>query len=196
MRILTAKFAAGQFDVPNAGSPTADVSTPEHLSLATQESEEGSVLLQNRGNLLPLSGATNSIAVIGEPGTNPTQAQLESGGSAYVCTNASPPPSPTLPAGLCLNPSGVITPLAGITARAGAGVTINSAEGSLGDVPLPTIPASVLTPSSGSGGGLTGTYYPNYNFAGTSASEVDTDLNISRERLPGRPEQYLHARTS
>ncbi len=184
VRILTAKFAAGQFDVPNAGSPTADVSTPEHLSLATQESEEGSVLLQNRGNLLPLSGATNSIAVIGEPGTNPTQAQLESGGSAYVCTNASPPPSPTLPAGLCLNPSGVITPLAGITARAGAGVTINSAEGSLGDVPLPTIPASVLTPSSGSGGGLTGTYYPNYNFAGTSASEVDTDLNISVSGCP------------
>jgi beta-glucosidase len=176
--ILTPMFAAGQFDVANPGSLTADVSTPEHLSLATQESEEGSVLLQNRDNLLPLSSATTSIAVIGEPGTDPTQAQLESGGSAYVC------PDPTAPYGLCLTNSGVVTPVTGITARAGAGVTINSAEGSLGDVPLTTVPPSVLTPSAGTGTGLTGTYYPNYNFTGTSASEVDTNLDISVPDCP------------
>jgi beta-glucosidase len=179
VRILTAKFATGQFDVANTGSPTASVATPAHQNLAAQESEEGSVLLQNRDNTLPLSAATKSIAVIGEPGTNPTQAQLESGGSAYVC------PNPTAPVGLCLSDAGVVTPLAGITARAGAGVTINSTEGSLGDVPLTTpIPASVLTPSSGTGPGLTGTYFPADNFTGTSATRVDTDFNIPNAACP------------
>ena len=166
VRILTAKFATGQFDVANTGSPTADVSTPGHQNLAAQESEEGSVLLKNRGNTLPLSPATKSIAVIGEPGTNPTAQQLEAGGSAYVTA------------------SSIITPLQGITDRAGSDVTINSAEGSLGDVPLTTIPASVLTPSSGAGPGLTGTYFPADNFTGASASEVDTNFDIPNTGCP------------
>jgi hypothetical protein len=37
-----------------------------------------------------------SIAVIGEPGTNPTEAQLESGGSAYVCPDPAAPYSLSL----------------------------------------------------------------------------------------------------
>jgi beta-glucosidase len=160
LQILTPEFAAGQFDVPNTGSSTADVSTPAHQQLATQISEEGSVLLRNQGDTLPLSPNLKSVAVIGEA-ANPAVDQVEEGGSAYV------------------TPSSVISPIAGITSRVGPQVVVNTAEGSLGDVPLPALPSSVLTPSSGSGSGLTATYYPTSDFTGTSASEVEPSPNFS-----------------
>jgi beta-glucosidase len=167
VRILTSRFATGQFDVANTGSPTADVSTPAHQDLATQISEEGSVLLQNNQQTLPLAPATKSIGVIG-PAAVPTGEQVVEGGSSNV------------------HPSEVITPLQGITSRAGAGVTINYAQGSLGDVPLTDVPSSVLTPSSGSGTGLTGTYYPTDNFTGPASTEVDptVDFNLPAFSCP------------
>src|SRR5262249_19788388 len=61
------------------------------------------------------------------------------------------------------DPARAVTPLAGITARAG-GMKVTAAQGSLGDVPLPTI-----VPSSGLGGGLQATYWSNGDFSGAPA---------------------------
>src|SRR5207253_627628 len=90
--------------------------------------------------VLPLSRRDRSIAVIGYDAGAGTQ--IEEGGSPAV-----------LPGGP------VVTPLDGIRTRAPKGTDVSYAPGTLGVVPLPIVPASVLTPSSGSGQGLSGTFY-------------------------------------
>jgi beta-glucosidase len=120
-RTLFAMFDSGVFDDP-LGPAADNVSTPEHTTLATRVSTDGMVLLKNDDHALPLGGGRrlHSIAVIGPSGSDAT---FVTGGSAGVPTD----------------PARTVTPLAGITARAGSGVTVRSAQGSLGDTPLPTI---------------------------------------------------------
>jgi beta-glucosidase len=119
-RTLFAMFDSGAFDDPLAPA-AADVTTPAHTDLATRVSTEGMVLLKNEDHALPLGGhGLRSIAVIGPSGTDATYV---TGGSA----------------GVTPNPARTVTPLAGVTARAGTGVTVTAAQGSLGDAPLPTI---------------------------------------------------------
>jgi beta-glucosidase len=146
-RILTAMFSVGLFDAPNTGSPDAVVSTPEHRALSTEIAARGTVLLKNDGDVLPLTGAVHSIAVVGYDAGPATQTM--EGGSAAVVGGP------------------VVTPLAGITARAGQGVTVTHAPGTLGVVPLAIVPADVLSPSSGSGPGLFGAYYAGMNPGGS-----------------------------
>jgi len=145
-RILTGMFSVGIFDNPNTGSPGAVVTSADHRALSTEVAANGTVLLKNDGGVLPLDGVT-SIAVIGHdagPGT-----QTMEGGSAAVVGGP------------------LVTPLDGITARAGAGVTVTFAEGTLGVVPLPVVPSSALTPSSGTGPGLFGQYYASMDLTGS-----------------------------
>jgi beta-glucosidase len=139
-RTLFAMFDSGVFDHP-LGPAAADVSTPAHRDVATRVSESGMVLLENDRRALPL-GNRGSLAVIGPSGTD---AIYTTGGSAAVP----------------VDPARAVTPLAGITARAG-GMRVTAAQGSLGDVPLPTI-----VPSSGLGGGLQATYWSTGDFSGT-----------------------------
>src|SRR5262249_60120985 len=47
------------------------------------------------------------------------------------------------------------------------GVTVTYAPGTLGVVPLPIVPSAVLTPSSGTGPGLLGTYYASIDESGS-----------------------------
>src|SRR4029453_11292058 len=150
-RILFALFDSGAFDNP-VPPPADDVRSPEHAQLATRVSEAGMVLLKNDRRALPLtSSGLDSIAVIGSAGSD---AIYVTGGSASVP----------------IDPTDSVTPLTGITARAGPDVKINVAQGTLGDVPLPTIvPSDVLTPSAGSGPGLLGTYWNNGDLEGTPA---------------------------
>src|SRR5262245_4661881 len=146
-RILTAMFSVGIFDKPNTGDPDADVSTPAHQALAADIASAGTVLLKNAPGALPLGADVRSIAVIGYdagPGT-----QNMEGGSAAVVGGP------------------VVTPLTAISARAGQGVTVTRADGTLGVVPLAVVPADVLTPSSGSGPGLLGTYYATMDLSGS-----------------------------
>jgi beta-glucosidase len=155
-------FDSGAFDDP-VGPTAANVSTPEHRDLATRVSEDGMVLLKNDRRALPLGEhAPRSLAVIGPAGDD---AVYITGGSAGV------PPAA----------GAAITPLAGIAARAGSGVTLNVAQGSLGDAPLPAlVPGSVLTPSSGDGPGLLGTYWSNGDLAGAPAlTRVDPAVDLS-----------------
>ncbi len=164
-RILFAMFDSGVYDDPVPATPAPVVSTPEHKALATRISESGMVLLKNDDHALPLGGRhLRSLAVIGPSGDD---AIYINGGSAAVPVTAGP----------------AITPLAGITARAGAGVQLNVAQGSLGDVPLPTtVPSDVLTPASGTGHGLLGRYWSN----GEPAGRRDAHPGRSDRRRRGR----------
>src|SRR4051794_5435672 len=65
LRILREMFARGIFEHPHAGLPaayTADVRRPEDITLARKISEEGTVLLKNAGDALPLTGNAKRIA--------------------------------------------------------------------------------------------------------------------------------------
>ena len=60
----------------------------------------------------------------------------------------------------------VVTPLAGLTTRAGAGTTVSYAQGTLGTNALPAVPAGAF------GAGLTATYFPSADLTGTPISTV------------------------
>jgi beta-glucosidase len=163
LRILFAIFDSSVFDYPLPATPSTEVSTPAHQQVAAQVAEAGMVLLKNDHHVLPLSGKVHSIAVIGPSGDD---AVFVTGGSA----------------GVPLAPGQAVTPLAGITARAAsAGVQVTASQGSAGDVASPTlVPSSVLTPSSGTGPGLLGTYWSTGDFSGTPAlTRVDPTVDLS-----------------
>jgi beta-glucosidase len=147
-RILTAMFRVGLFDHPNTGDHTAIVTTPEHVALATGIAQAGTVLLKNQGGALPLGPEVRSIAVVGYDAGPGTQTMI--GGSASVIG------------------APVVTPLTAITARAGQGVTVIHADGTLGVVPLTVVPVDVLTPAPpATGTGFARTYYPTMDLTGT-----------------------------
>jgi beta-glucosidase len=160
-RMLTAMIRVGLLDHPNHGDPGAVVTTPAHLALASQIAAEGSVLLKNDRDVLPLGANVKSIAVIGyDAGPN---TQTMEGGSPAVLGGP------------------VVSPLDGITARAGGAAQVKYVAGTLGVVPLPIVPASVLTPSSGSGPGLLGTYYASMDQSGPAVdSSVSPTLDFDK----------------
>ncbi|SEO87234.1 beta-glucosidase [Actinacidiphila rubida] len=109
-RVLTEMFAFGEFDQAPTGSPAQPATSAAHQSTATKLAAEGTVLLKNGGGVLPFSSAAGSIAVIGADAS--TSVQSAGGGSAAV------------------NSSGTVTPLQGIQARAGSGVSVTYNDGS------------------------------------------------------------------
>lgn len=101
--ILLPVFEARIMDKPWAYTPDADVSTPAHQQTALTIAERGAVLLRNQSNVLPLSADNvKSIAVIG------------AGASTDIQSSTSPD---------------TVTPLQGITDRAGSGVGVSYVEG-------------------------------------------------------------------
>jgi beta-glucosidase len=153
--ILTEMFKYKLFTNPPTGTPSSVVTTPAHASVAEQVAEDGTVLLKNSGNLLPLSPTQkSSIAVIGSDAG--ADALTAGGGSAQVDADS------------------IVTPYQGIAARAGKNVTVNYAMGDNADGSLPLVPGSVLTPSSGTGTGLTGTYYNDMTLSGTPVATQNT----------------------
>ena len=109
-RILTQMFQFDLFNNPPTGNLSTPASTPADNSFAQNVAQRGTVLLKNTGSILPLSTATTkSIAVIGPDGT--TSPQTSGGGSSHVTA------------------SSVISPLAGITGRAGSAATVTSYSG-------------------------------------------------------------------
>ncbi len=153
-RTLFAMFDSGAFDDP-LGPAAANVSTPEHAALATRVSTDGMVLLRNEHHALPLSERPpRSIAVIGPSGAD---AVYVTGGSA----------------GVAPDPARTVTPLAGIEARAGSGVAVTAAQGSLGDVPLSAI-------VHGDGSGFQATYWSNGDFDGAPAlTRADPTIDLT-----------------
>ncbi len=164
-RILTAMFEVGLFNHRPSGGAGRDVSTPAHLALATRVAEEATVLLRNRGRVLPLSPRLRSIAVIGHdagPGT-----QIEENGSPAVRHGP------------------IISPLSAIRRLVGSRSRIVYAPGTLGVVPLPVIPSSALSPAAGSGHGLRAKYYSGQTPTGSPvATRVDSTVNFASRPVP------------
>jgi beta-glucosidase len=164
-RILIAMIRVGLIGRPRTAL-RAVVSTPAHRALATVISAQATVLLQNRRGVLSLTSRTGSVAVIGYDAGAGTQ--IEENGSPAVWSGGP-----------------VITPVAGIRARAGRTVRVSYAPGTLGVVQLPVLPASALTPSSGSGHGLSGTFYAASDFSGAPiATHMESTLDFASKRAP------------
>ena len=106
-RILRVILLAGLIEHPH--TPGGEVDTPERQKIALEGATEGIVLLKNQNSLLPLDPAKiHSIAVIGP---NALAARTGGGGSSLV------------------RPDHAISPLEGITKRAGSAIQISSALG-------------------------------------------------------------------
>ncbi|WP_405770768.1 glycoside hydrolase family 3 C-terminal domain-containing protein [Streptomyces sp. NBC_00080] len=151
-RTLFAIFDSGVFDHP-VGSAQDVVSTAAHGRLAADVAADSMVLLRNEDHTLPLSAKPGaSIAVIGPSGED---ALYTGGGSAAVPTTV----------------GANVTPLHGITARAGTSVTVTTAQGSAGDTAARTsLPSEALRPADGGGHGVTATYWNDTDFRGTPAA--------------------------
>jgi beta-glucosidase len=152
--ILTEMFRFGLFDRAPSGSPSATVTTPQHAAIARTVAEQGTVLLKNDGNILPLSSSAGSIAVIGADAGS--SAQSAGGGSASV----------TAPY--------VATPLQGITNRAGSGVKVTYAEGPSPSGALPAVPASAFASP------LSAQFFNNMTLSGTpvaTRNDPNVDFN-------------------
>ncbi len=96
--IFVPMFRFGLFDHPVVGQPDAylnQTDTPAHRTLARQLSEQSTVLLKNKDNLLPLdNGSGRKIAVIGSA-ANPVGATGASGGGGS--SHGTGLPSPVSP---------------------------------------------------------------------------------------------------
>jgi beta-glucosidase len=110
LRNLRVMAATGNLDPTPAPLPPADtLMAPDHLAAARTIAESGIILLKNKDALLPLDPARiHSIAVIGQ---NATAKFAHDGNSAAIKT------------------SHEVTPLEGITKRAGDGIKITYVEG-------------------------------------------------------------------
>jgi len=170
--ILYPMFQAGLFDNPLSGSLGRNVSTGAHVSFAQSSAAEGTVLLRNSGGVLPLdSHSLSSIAVIGAD----ANAYAETGGGG----------------GSLVRPGHVVTPLAGIKDRAGAGVKVTYTMGNGPYDELPDIPSADLTPDHTGGAqarGLTAKIYSNATLSGTPAvtrTDPTVDVESPASLLPG-----------
>lgn len=109
--LLRQEFRFGLFDHPNTGSMQAVATSSSHVALATSVAEQGTVLLKNSENQLPLSPQkVRSIAVIGASGS--AYPKAVGCGSGQV------------------DPPYIVSPLQGIKERVGPGVIVTYAQGS------------------------------------------------------------------
>lgn len=70
-RILTQKFELGVFEQPLTNRSTQDqIGSPAHRSIARQAVQQSQVLLQNTGNVLPLSKTATKVYVAGSNADN------------------------------------------------------------------------------------------------------------------------------
>jgi len=112
VRILTSLFAVGLFDIPQpTGNLSVNAQSAEHVRLARELAEAGTVLLKNSAGLLPIYPlGLKNIAVIGDDAnSSPFYAGY---GSGHV------------------NPPYVITPLQGIQNYVGDEVNVQFASNS------------------------------------------------------------------
>ncbi|HEX5171299.1 MAG TPA: glycoside hydrolase family 3 C-terminal domain-containing protein [Cyclobacteriaceae bacterium] len=150
-RLFTARFKLGMFDPPEmvkyAQIPYAVVDSKENKALALQAARESIVLLENKGNLLPLKKENaKTVAVIGP---NADQWLMLLGNYNGV-------------------PSDPITPLRGIREKLGAQSKVLFAQGCELAEGMPmfyTIPSNLLY-SDGSKNGVNAEYYNNNDLSG------------------------------
>ncbi|WP_160144983.1 glycoside hydrolase family 3 C-terminal domain-containing protein [Actinacidiphila yanglinensis] len=159
-RILRLEFRTGQFDAKKPATADFDADS----AFARKAAEDGSVLLKNSGQVLPLdTKKLTSLAVIGP---NADTAITGGGGSSAV------------------TPYKKVDPLTGLKARLGSGVDITSVKAG-NATGYPAIPASALS-------GLKGEYFANKTLTGTPAVTRD-DPNIDFDWGSGSPADGIPA---
>jgi beta-glucosidase len=178
-RILTEMFKFNEFNNPPTGSTTTTVTTPADQAVSTSVAEQGTVLLKNSRDTLPLSANNaGTVAVIGPAASASTTDT--GGGSAYVTSTFN------------------VTPLQGIQAAAGSGTSVQYTQGLPTDTSLTPIPSTDLTPAYAATnygqtytGTLTapetGTYVLGYQNPG---SYTATNLSLNGQEIlanPGTP---------
>ncbi len=153
-------FKLGIYDQRATGNPEAHVSSSEHLALARRMIVEASVLLKNKNHVLPISPEkVKSIAVIGIA-AGPQAVIGEQGPTVYV--------------------EKLSVPSEAIASRAGSSIKVSYHSVGAGIRPLPLLGGDVLTPSPGSGHGLTASYYRSGNLSGDPAlTRVDSDVDVN-----------------
>jgi beta-glucosidase len=163
-RLFRARFQLGMFDPPKAvgyaSVPYSEVDSTQHRELALKTARESMVLLKNEGGLLPLSGKTKTIAVIG-----PNAASLAALEGNYNAV-----------------PSHPVSPLEGLRKAIGAGGRVLYAQGSTyaEGVTVP-VPETVFHTDGGETG-LRGEYFSNTDFTGKPVMtridrQIDFDWN-------------------
>ncbi len=147
-RLLHTLARAGIFDHPEL-KPEQAIDRPEHRELARKAAGEAIVLLKNTGGILPLDAKkVKSIAVIGE---NAHWAQIMGGGSSEV------------------TPHYVISPLAGITHRAGEAVEVWYEIGCPIHMSLPLLDLDWVRAEGSEQKGLRLELFDNLDFSGEPA---------------------------
>jgi beta-glucosidase len=166
-RQLRAMIGLGLLDHPVL---TDRFNEQAHGQVARRVAEEGTVLLKNNRNTLPLKPGARlrSIAVIGPDADN---ASAKGGGSSTIS-----------------KPTYEVSPLDGIRARAGSRTPVSYAAGtdgiSEGDLlpgPAP-VPSTVLRPSGGGAAdhGLHAQFWGNTTFSGPPGLDlVDRNVNVN-----------------
>jgi beta-glucosidase len=135
-RVLTVMFAHNLVGRDDLDSPGTPVDSPAHTSFALSSAEQSAVLLKNEHSVLPLSTSRDrSVAVIGaDAETAPVTTGFGSSRVRAPFTS---------------------TPLAAIRSRVGSDTPVTYVDGGSTTRDLPAVPTGLLTPSSGSGHGLT-----------------------------------------
>ncbi|MFD4972086.1 glycoside hydrolase family 3 C-terminal domain-containing protein [Streptomyces sp. NPDC058424] len=168
VRVLGTMFEYGLFERQPTGTKDTVVTTPEHAAIAKDVAAQGTVLLKNSDGILPLdSKKTTSVAVLGD---NAADAPYTGGGGSSA-----------------VEAPYVVSPLQGITDRAGDGVTVRHPAGQPdGAGGLPIVPSQYLTPPSGTGHGLAASYYNNVNLTGDPVlTRVDPNVDFNWDGSPG-----------
>jgi beta-glucosidase len=127
-RLLCILEKAGLFENP-AHHPEQAADNPKHRKLIRQAAGEAIVLLKNDGGMLPLRKAVRSIAVIGP---HAAEASIFGGGSSSG-----------------FRPHYMVSPLAGIKARAGDNIRVDYAPGCLIHKALPAPAPETLSTADG-----------------------------------------------
>ena len=154
-RILRMLVRSGQLDDADS-IPTGMVNTPEHQALARELAEASITLLKNDG-VLPLKGV-RSVVVIGP---NAAECRIGGGGSSY------------------LEPPYRVSPLAGMRAALGEGVSLVYAPGCDNFTNLPAIKPDFL------GAGLRCEFFNNADFSGEpAATRIEPNIEDWRILLP------------
>lgn len=107
--ILTPMFRQGLFDKTQSGTWSSNARSKDHDDFSRKVAEQGTILLKNDADILPLA-ASMSIEVVGASGNK--SPKVEGGGSSRA------------------NAPYIVSPLDGIRQRAGNGVKITYADGS------------------------------------------------------------------
>jgi len=156
-------FRHGFWDNRATGTETARVTTEAHRQLARRMIAEGTVLLKNDRETLPIDAAkTKRIVLIG------------AGAGKDALTGEEGP---------LVSVDKLNVPSEAIAARAGAAVEVKTHTVGAGIRPLATIPTDALAPENGNGHGLSAAYYKSSDCSG-EAEVKRVDAVVDFHDLP------------